>query len=113
MTTKDADWFVAVTEFVCPGCGRAIVTFYGLIMSPTICAACLTHPGWTMHPELVHAFDPENERDRAAVTMTKAEIECRETWITATLRWLRYRSRIVEDHRPPQKLEQHWAKKPL
>ena len=102
------DWFVRVQEFVCHGCGRFMIAFGALDMAHPICGACMTQPGWTMWPDLVRAFDPENDRDTAAITMTVSELECRAELATALFDWLGQNVKIVEDYRPPEALEQKW-----
>jgi len=102
------DWYATAIEFVCPGCGRAIIVFASLRLAHPICGACLTIPNWLDMPPLVRSLDPDDDRDRSAITMTATEIECRAAWITAIITWLHAKHRIIEDQNTPMMIEQKW-----
>jgi len=102
------EWIAQVQEFVCPGCGREMVVLCGIVVSHPVCGACTFTPGWWRSADYRRMLDPDDDRDPAAVTMSVTEVECRAQWMQAILHWLSRRARIIEDHRPPEPLEETW-----
>jgi hypothetical protein len=85
---KTDDWVDDWREFNCGGCGRYVIGLGMIKMEPPLCGACLSHPGWYEAPFMVQIIDPNNTRWRTAVTASITEVECRASWLGATLRWL-------------------------
>ena len=82
------EWIDHWREFNCAACGRYVIGLGMPKMEPPICGACLSHPGWPKSEFMRKILDPGNTRWQAAVKLSAIEVECRASWLDASMAWL-------------------------